>query len=112
MSDQLPLLESLSSQELNDLAKQAEKLLQARKKSKLKEIFNLISEMAEKNELSLDEIIDLINKNKNKRVIRKKVPVKYQNPSNSNETWTGRGRKPKWLSHALNTGSSIENFLL
>ncbi|MEZ5856821.1 MAG: H-NS histone family protein [Hyphomicrobiaceae bacterium] len=26
-----------------------------------------------------------------------KVAVKYRNPDNPSDTWTGRGRQPKWL---------------
>ena len=29
------------------------------------------------------------------------APVKYRNPNNPEETWTGRGRKPRWLTVAL-----------
>lgn len=112
MSDQLPLLESLSSKELGELAKKAEKMIQDRKDSNLKVIFDQISEIAKKNDLSIDDIINLIEKNKNKRAVRKKVEIKYRNPSNNLETWTGRGKKPKWLSSALSNGADISDFLV
>ncbi len=32
----------------------------------------------------------------------------YRNPSNSAETWTGRGRQPKWVRDALASGASLE----
>src|SRR5580765_5427463 len=39
------------------------------------------------------------------------VAAKYANPSDPTETWTGRGRKPKWLVAKLKTGDKIERFL-
>lgn len=39
-----------------------------------------------------------------------KVAVKYRNPDNSSETWTGRGRKPKWLSAKLAKGAKINDY--
>jgi DNA-binding protein H-NS len=43
---------------------------------------------------------------------RKYPPVvaKYQNPSVPNETWSGRGRQPRWLVAALKSGRKIEDF--
>lgn len=32
----------------------------------------------------------------------------YRNPNNPEETWTGRGRKPKWLIAALDAGSTVD----
>ncbi len=40
------------------------------------------------------------------------VAPKYVNPDNASETWTGRGRKPKWLVAKLGKGGSIDKFLI
>ena len=39
-----------------------------------------------------------------------KVSPKYQNPKNPNETWSGRGRHPRWLSPRLGSGEKLEDF--
>lgn len=36
-----------------------------------------------------------------------KSPAKYKNPANPEETWTGRGRKPRWVHEALDNGADI-----
>jgi DNA-binding protein H-NS len=36
----------------------------------------------------------------------------YRNPSNSAETWTGKGRKPKWVREALAHGSRLEDLAI
>lgn len=41
-----------------------------------------------------------------------KVPPKYRNPANSNETWTGRGRQPRWMAAWVAKGKSPNEFLI
>ena len=44
---------------------------------------------------------------------RRKYPrvfPKYQNPSIPSETWSGRGKQPRWLVSALKAGGNIEDF--
>ena len=39
-----------------------------------------------------------------------KVLPKYFNPSVPNERWSGRGKKPRWLTAALDAGRTLEEF--
>ena len=41
-----------------------------------------------------------------------KVLPKYCNPSVPEETWSGRGKQPRWLVAALQSGHKIEDFLI
>jgi DNA-binding protein H-NS len=46
---------------------------------------------------------------------RKKAPkepskIKYRNPANPEQTWTGRGKRPQWLRDALDQGANLEEF--
>jgi DNA-binding protein H-NS len=44
---------------------------------------------------------------------RRKYPrvfPKYRNPQMPAETWSGRGKQPRWLAAALKTGRKIEDF--
>lgn len=38
------------------------------------------------------------------------VPIKYKNPDNPLETWTGRGRKPTWMQKLIRNGYVVEDF--
>jgi DNA-binding protein H-NS len=40
------------------------------------------------------------------------VAAKYANPDDPSETWTGRGRKPRWLNAKLQEGAKMEKFLI
>jgi len=41
-----------------------------------------------------------------------KVLPKYQNPNNPAETWSGRGKKPRWLTAQLRFGKKLGDFLI
>lgn len=40
------------------------------------------------------------------------VKPKYRNPKNTSETWTGRGRRPRWLEAEMKKGRSLKSFLI
>ena len=42
----------------------------------------------------------------------KKVAPKYRNPANPEQTWTGRGKRPRWLADALASGAELDSFLI
>jgi DNA-binding protein H-NS len=44
--------------------------------------------------------------------VRAKVAAKYRNPDNQEETWTGRGRKPKWVQAALAEGRVLADLAI
>jgi DNA-binding protein H-NS len=39
-----------------------------------------------------------------------RVFPKYRNPQTPSETWSGRGKQPRWLVAAIKTGRKIEDF--
>lgn len=39
-----------------------------------------------------------------------KVAPKYRNPANGNETWSGRGKQPRWLAAYTAQGRALEEF--
>lgn len=41
-----------------------------------------------------------------------KVAPKYRNPDNPSETWTGRGKQPRWLAAHTGSGRSLDEFVI
>ncbi|WP_299969311.1 H-NS histone family protein [uncultured Roseobacter sp.] len=41
-----------------------------------------------------------------------KAPAKYRHPENPEVTWTGRGRQPGWIKEAIQSGKSVDDFLI
>ena len=42
----------------------------------------------------------------------RELPPLYRNPKNAEETWAGRGNRPRWLTAALKSGKKMESFLI
>ena len=41
-----------------------------------------------------------------------KVQAKFQNPDDASQTWSGRGKKPRWVTQMLTAGKSLEELLV
>jgi DNA-binding protein H-NS len=39
-----------------------------------------------------------------------KNPARYRNPANPTETWSGRGRRPRWVNDAAAAGRALSDF--
>lgn len=57
------------------------------------------------------KIEDLIGEDKTSKTKTKAAP-KYVHPENPEATWTGRGRKPKWVEAALDAGKSLSDLAI
>ena len=40
------------------------------------------------------------------------IAPKYANPQDQTMTWTGRGRKPRWVQEYLDSGKALDDLLL
>jgi DNA-binding protein H-NS len=40
------------------------------------------------------------------------VRPKFRNPEVPSETWSGRGKRPRWLSKLLTSGKTLDDFLI
>ena len=105
-------LEAMSFDELWSLHEQISQLLSVRITSEKREL--------EKRLAVLNRGMNLIegkdreaaqSPNANGKARRKypRVLPKYRNPQTS-ETWSGRGKRPRWLVAAIKTGRKIEDF--
>jgi DNA-binding protein H-NS len=95
-----------SIEDLKKLQKDIEKAIVSKAEEAKKTALQKIHNIANEHGLDIDEVLDGL-KNPSKK--KGKVPPKYRNPNNSSETWTGRGRKPKWVEQALSEGKTLES---
>ncbi len=108
--------------ELRRLQRELERL-EALKQKRLKvsspeirELAKQIQLMAKDHMMETNEIISLIQqaiekyglKGGRRGGTRGTVPPKYRNPNDPSQTWTGRGRQPRWVAELLSQGYTLE----
>lgn len=92
-------INSMSLKELKDLQSQVAKAISSFEDRKKKEALAEIEEIARAKGFSLAELTGAV-------ITRKRAPAvaKYANPDDASDTWSGRGRKPRWFVAALASG--------
>lgn len=100
-------LNGLSLKELKDLQAQVAKSIATYEDRKKKEALAELEDRARAMGFTLAELTGV-------QVARKRAPAsaKYANPENASETWSGRGRKPRWFEAAIQSGRPIEDMMV
>lgn len=96
-------------QEIENRIARLNEELRVAKEAEVKAVVQKVKELMNQHGLTVDDLMKT-----GARVVTtevRKVAPKYRNPS-SGETWTGRGLKPKWLIAALQTGKTVQDFLI
>jgi DNA-binding protein H-NS len=102
-------LESMSVDDLWSVREQINKVLSARITSEKRELEKRLA-VLNRGKDGIDGTDAALSNNYGKT--RRKYPrvlPKYRNPLTS-ETWSGRGKQPRWLVAAIKTGRKIEDF--
>ena len=107
-------LEDMTEPELRELIRNAQQaldhLVAQRAKTTLKEIRRLAAEVGF--EVSFAKAGKPVGGKAHPLSSRGKAVQKYRNPDNPGETWSGRGRPPKWVQAALATGQALEDLAI
>lgn len=96
-------LDKMSVRDLRELKARIDSAIVARQSKDRVELRQKMAELAEEAGLTLDDVLGGGRKGGRGKG---SVAVKYRHPDNSTLTWTGRGRRPKWLEGI----SNIEKF--
>jgi DNA-binding protein H-NS len=104
-------LDVLSLRELKDLQGRVARAIASYEDRKKKEALAELEQKAREMGYSLAELLALQGAGKAPRKRTQAVP-KYANPANSADTWTGRGRKPRWFIEALASGRAPEELAI
>lgn len=97
-------LSRLSLSELKKLQQDVNVLISNHSKEAVVKARKDILEIAQSVGLTVDQ---LLNGKLEKSF--KKVTAQYENPKNTAEQWTGRGRKPRWIIEAIESGAKLED---
>lgn len=115
-------LGTLTLTELRRLQTKVETEIKRRSDTARRDLIKRMQKMAAEQGLSLDEVLGSRSTASEKsgakppRAAKAKKPakpakvsvIKYRNPANSDQGWSGRGRKPQWALDWLAQGKSLD----
>jgi DNA-binding protein H-NS len=109
----------MTAAELKKLIADAEKALRKLEDRRLAEAKKAVEKAAKQYGFAIEELVsaDGAPKPKRKPRARKttkgpKGVVKFRNPANPEQTWTGKGRKPNWINEGLAAGKTLDDFAI
>ena len=102
-------IENMSFAELSAMQARIERAKVERQTADRAALRQKMADMAKEHGFDIRELFDgRMGKGK-----RGKVAIKYRDPSNASNTWTGRGRMPRWMVAATKGGKAKrEDFLI
>lgn len=100
-------LEDLPYEELMNMKRRVDDALETFEFRKGKEAWEEATAVAKKYGFKgIDELLQYADAR------RSPVAAKYKNPEDASATWTGRGRKPRWVAEALESGKTLEDLAI
>ncbi|MFQ6547381.1 H-NS family nucleoid-associated regulatory protein [Aestuariibius sp. 2305UL40-4] len=103
-------LSKMKRKELEQLRADIDKELEQAAARDLKEARDKAAKIAAEHGFTLDELTGKASGRKGRQT--SKAPAKYRNPKDPTQTWSGRGRRPKWIVDAEAKGQSLDKFLI
>lgn len=95
-------LDALSLSELRDLRNKVERAISSYEDRRRKDALAAIETAAREHGFNLAELTGV-------KIAKSKVAAKYANPEDGNQTWSGRGRKPRWVQDHLDSGKPMSD---
>ncbi|MCZ4261731.1 MAG: H-NS histone family protein [Limimaricola soesokkakensis] len=100
-------LHEMSRKELEKLRKDIDEALSTVSQRERKAALEAAERAAAEHGFSLAELADAAGKGRKSKT---KNPAKYRNPEDPTQTWSGRGRKPRWINEAEAAGRPLSDF--
>jgi DNA-binding protein H-NS len=94
--------------ELKGLQHEIDRAIKERQQQEVQKAREQIFAIAKKAGVSVEELLGNPEKKMTKGT-GEKVQPKYQNPKDVSQTWTGRGRQPRWIAEALASRKNLED---
>lgn len=95
---------TLSLSDLRTLQEKVKQELKHREHKDLADARAQVLTIAQAVGMSVQELVDSGVKVKSTN----KVAVRYRNPDDASQEWSGRGRRPKWVQACLDAGKSLD----
>jgi DNA-binding protein H-NS len=95
-------VEKMSYAELTEMENQIQRLKVEKQNDERVAVRKQLTALAKEHGFDIHELLDGRRKGKGKG----SVAAKYRDPKNAGNTWTGRGRMPRWMTAATKGGKA------
>jgi DNA-binding protein H-NS len=102
-------LKSLNHNQLSDLIARAGVRQEELAKERATKLREKINALVKAEGLALD---DVLGRSGGRGKARGKVKPKFRNPADHAQTWSGRGKRPRWFHAALAAGKKEKDLLI
>ena len=98
-------LNNYSFEQLNRLIARAKREITSRQRSQVEDVANRLYELAASIGMTPHQVLGLepVGNSDSKS-------VRFCNPADPQQTWSGRGKRPRWLKDALAAGARLDDF--
>lgn len=103
-------IKNLSHNQLNELIAKAQTRQTELRKEKVSALRDKINELIRAEGFTFDDVFGArAPKSKRAGTV---VAAKYRNPDDEEQTWSGRGKRPRWFNDALKAGKKESDLLV
>lgn len=108
MSRNIDLL-SMSRKDLEELRKDVDNALVTLAETNRKAALENARRAAAEHGFTLEELAGLTSSGKGQKRTKTSRPVKFRDPEDPTNVWSGRGRRPFWMQKRLDAGQKMED---
>jgi DNA-binding protein H-NS len=104
-------IKNLNHNQLNDLITKAQSRQQELRKEKVSKLRDKIHALIKAEGFSFEDVFGQARGGKVRRAGGTVAP-KYRNPADPEQTWSGRGKRPRWFNEALKAGKKEKDLAI
>ena len=105
-------IKNLNHNQLNDLIAKAQSRQTELRKDKVVKLREKIHALIKAEGFVFDDVFGQGRAAKGPRKSGGIVPPKYRNPADPEQTWSGRGKRPRWFNDALKAGKKEKDLAI
>ncbi|MBB3227319.1 DNA-binding protein H-NS [Luteibacter sp. Sphag1AF] len=102
-------IKNLNHNQLNDLITKAQSRQSELRKEKVFKLKEKIHALLKAEGFTFEDVFGTRAKSKRAGIT---VAPKYRNPADAEQTWSGRGKRPRWFNDALKAGKKEKDLLV
>lgn len=102
-------IKNLNHTQLNDLINKAQVRQNELRKEKVVKLRDKVHALLKAEGYTFE---DIFGSTRGKAKRTSTVAPKYRNPANPAQTWSGRGKRPRWFNEALKAGKKEKDLLI